>query len=460
MPNLKKPLAFFSIISLLLISGFGCKGVSKELKQATKPIVLEYWTVYDDVEALRTLVSAYTAQRTYLTVNIRQLRSDEIYNRFVEELADDKGPDIISVNTRSLSKYISRLQPMPPSVKDTKLQVIKGQMSDKVDISMNIRRLPNENDIVEKFVQPVKKDAVKGGRIYGLPLSFDVMALYYNKDLLDRAGIPEPPKDWEEFQKQVKILTKFDKASGKIIQSGAALGTGANIPGSSDLLFALYGQSSLAFVTDRAVFNAPKQNIQRGQNPADRVMDFYTGFANPERDTYSWNESMPNALDSFVNGSLAFFFGYNYQMPIIKGRAPQLNFDVVPMLQLTDESRVVASDYWLQAVALKSKHPNEAWGLVDYLTNSAAVKQYLDLTGRPTALRIYVGAQKEKPELEPFVSQLLVADTWYRGRDFEAADKAIQQMFKEWIQPVSDDKLVEWRQSVLERAAAKVNQTL
>jgi len=63
------------------------------------------------------------------------------------------------------------------------------------------------------------------------------MALFYNKDLLDQAGVPEPPKNWEDFQKAVKKLTKFDKKSGKILQSGTSLGTGNNIAGFEDLLY-------------------------------------------------------------------------------------------------------------------------------------------------------------------------------------------------------------------------------
>ena len=64
------------------------------------------------------------------------------------------------------------------------------------------------------------------GQIYGLPLSLDTMAIYYNKDLLDRSSVPEPPKTWEEFAVAVKKITKYDKQTNKITQSGAALGAG------------------------------------------------------------------------------------------------------------------------------------------------------------------------------------------------------------------------------------------
>lgn len=465
MPFAKKLFGFsFGIFLVLTLTGFGCKGLSKNQQQAMRPVVLEYWTVFDDVNAVRVLVDQYRQQRPYIQVNIRQLRPDEIYPRLLEALAEDRGPDIISVSNRNLDAYLPKLQPMPPSVRDTTMRVEKSTVGGETTIvNTQTKALMTEAQLDRDYVKVVRKDAVRGGKIYGLPLSLDVMALYYNKDLLDRAGIPQPPKTWEEFQEQVKKLTKFERGTGKIIQSGAALGGGPNIPGSSDLIYVLFEQSKIPFVDSlgKAVFNQMPKNLSRSEDsPANTVMSFYTDFSNSTRDTYSWNDSMPNAFDSFVNGSLAFFFGYSYHHSQIVARAPQLNFDVLPMLQLAPENSITSANYWLQSVLLKSKHPNEAWGLIDFLTHSSATKQYLEQTGRPTALRFYVNEQMNKPKLAPFASQVLTAGNWYRGKDYEAANKAVQDMFKEWLQPAAENKVNEWRQNVLNRASAKVNQTL
>lgn len=460
MTILKKLVATLTITAVFLsLTGFGCK----QNTSSVRAVSLEYWTVFDDVGTIRSLLDDYRGLRPYLTVNVRQLRQDEFYTRLIEALAEDKGPDIISVNSRDLNAYLSKLQAMPPSVKDTTVTVTKGQFSDTVAVDTQIRPMVNANQLDKEFVQTVKQDVMRNNKIYGLPLSVDVMALYYNKDLLDRAGIPEAPKTWEEFQADVKLLSKFDKTTNKIIQAGAAMGTGSNIPGSTDLLYILFTQSQLRFVNANggASFNAMPSNVQNGPNPSASVLNFYTDFANPARDTYTWNEDMPNALDSFVNGQLAFFFGYSYQYATIKARAPQLNFEVTPMLQLADDKPVNTANVWLQTVLQKSKHSNEAWAVINYLTHSSATKQYLDRTSRPTALRVYVADQKSKPALAPFASQVLVADNWYHGKDFAAAEKAISDMLHEWLQPVPGDSQVnEWQQNILNRGAAKLNQTL
>ena len=361
MLKLRFILSSLVIFSFLLASGFGCKGLSTEQKTALRPINLEYWTVYDDVDAMRELITAYRATHPQINVQLRQLKAEEFYPRLVEALAEDKGPDIVSINNRSIQTFLSKLSPMPASVQDTTAYVKKSQLGDETIVATKQAGMISTLQLDKEYVQVVKNDAVINGKIYGLPLSVDTMALFYNKDLLDRAGVPEPPKTWEEFQEAVRKITKYDKKTGKILQSGAALGAGNNIPGMDDLLFMLFEQSNVDFVSKsgQAVFHTAPSRMTE-ETPAMNVMNFYTDFANSSRDTYTWSEDFGNALDRFVNGSVAFFFGYSYHYPVVKARAPQLNFEVLPMLQLNPDKPINVASYWIQGVTDKSKYKDES----------------------------------------------------------------------------------------------------
>ena len=383
-----------------------------------------------------------------------------MYPRLLEALAEDRGPDIISVRNRWMSFYKPKLDPMPASVPDTTKRVVKSTLGTETIVNTVTQNMPNLVQLDREYVQAVKNDVVMDEKIYGLPLSLENMAIYYNKDLLDRAGIAEPPKTWDDFQIAVKKITKFDKTSGKILQSGTALGTGSNISGFEDIIYILFKQSGINFVNKngQATFATVAQNQE---NPAMSVMDFYTDFANPSRDTYSWNDAMDPSLEKFVNGSLAFFFGYSYHLPAIKARAPQLNVVVLPMLQLNPEQPVNVANYWVQSVTDKSKHKNEAWALVNFLAHSKATKEYLDQSGRPSALRAYIAGQLDNNDLYPFASQILISDSWYKGKDYDAAVRALGDMSREWLLPASQPgREMQWRQDILNRAAAKINQTL
>jgi hypothetical protein len=62
--------------------------------------------------------------------------------------------------------------------------------------------------------------------------------------------------------------------------------------------------------------------------PTESVLDFYTSFANPSKSLYSWNRSLPNSENAFLNGDLAFYFGYASEIKRIQDKNPNLNFDV------------------------------------------------------------------------------------------------------------------------------------
>ncbi len=451
------------VLGVFLFSGFGCKGLSQEQQQAVAPVTLEYWTVFDDVDALKKQIELFKVSHPYVQVTIRQLRGVDFYNTLVEALADDQGPDIISVSNRSVKSLQSRLAPFPASYTDTTVEVQSGTLGNTTVVNKTTQPGITISQLDRDFVQTVKKDVVLDGKIYGLPLSVDTMAIYYNKDVLDRSGIPEPPKTWEDFQTAVRKITKYDK-DNKIIQSGVALGTGQNIAASDDILSILFRQRGLSFTsTDgRPVFNSNTGGGQGQETPAMEVMNFYTDFANPNRDTYSWNAGFKNGLDNFVQGSVGFYLGYSFNYNQIKARAPQLNFSVMPMLQLNN-SIVNAANYSVQSVLLKSKNKDIAFDLLHFLTHSSATKQYLLDSGRPSALRSYISDQLQKPELAPFASQLLVADNWYKGENYAAAQAAIQEMIDMWLQvptALEANQILEWKQNVLNRAVAKITQTL
>jgi ABC-type glycerol-3-phosphate transport system substrate-binding protein len=131
------------------------------------------------------------------------------------------------------------------------------------------------------------------------------------------------------------------------------------------------------------------------------------------------------------------------------------------MLQLNSEKPVNVANYWLQTVLKKSKHKEEAWGVINYLANTEANNKYLQATKRPTARRANIVNQKDDPELGPFVSQVLIAKNWYHGENYDVAKGAIADLFTEWIKISPDEeKPLEKKKSLMDRSASIFNQTL
>ena len=187
--------------------------------------------------------------------------------------------------------------------------------------------LPSLVDIKNDFAETVYQDIIfkddeEKSRIYALPLSLDTLVLFHNRDLLNRANIPYPPSDWEEFIENTRALTITDEEQKKVIQAGAALGTFNNIERAFDIIALLMMQNG----SDLNDLNSDQ---------ALEALNFYLDFASPGREIYTWNNDLPNSLDAFAQGQLAFFFGYSYHIPIIKSKSPALNFSISPMVMST-----------------------------------------------------------------------------------------------------------------------------
>jgi len=432
-----KLLVLVLIFSFLLTSGFGCKIADQATKEAMKPVELNYWRVWDGPDAFEEIIANYKALHPYVTINYRKLRYSEYEKELLEALAEDKGPDILSLHNTWMKKYQTKLAPLPAELSMV-YQTSKGTIKKEVVSEIRKTKSLSLKDLKNNFVDAVYGDVVlKDGeknaeKIFGLPLALDSLALYYNKDLLNNASIAEPPVFWNrEFQQMVKKLTKQDE-KGQIIQAGVAMGGSTNIERYSDILSVLMMQNGavMADQNGNVTFDKIPSALQ-GQNysPGLEALRFYTDFSNPAKEVYSWTSNLNNSLSMFISGKLAMMFGYAYHMPTIKSQAPKLNFSVAKLPQIEGNiSNVNFTNYWVEAVSNKSQHINEAWDFVQFATKAEQAKSYLEKTEKPAALRALVDQQIESSEISAFAEQVLTAKSWYHGEDPNAAEAVISDM--------------------------------
>lgn len=450
--------------AIILLMGQGCtKAPSAAVTNATKPVTLEWWSVYDDPEAMAPIITAYRAMHPNVTVDLRIMRLGEYETSIVNALAEDRGPDILSLHNTWIPKYQSKLAPIPDST-TVPFTTIQGTLKKEAVTEMRTTPGLSVKDLKNQFIDTVANDVVVNvpvtspqrgtkDQIFALPLAGDSLALYYNKDLLNAAGIPEPPAYWDDFQKMIPKLTKQD-AQGNIVQSGAALGTAKNVERYSDILSVLMMQNGTHMGdTNSATFNLmPPELSGRPNPPADDAVVFYTDFANPAKEVYTWNDKQQDSLIAFASGQTAFFLGYDYNLPTIRSQAPKLNFGIAQLPQIRDNPKVNFANYWVEGVSKKSVNQNWAWDFLEFATAAPQATKYLDAAKRPTVLRSLIGKQTADIDLSVFASQMLTAKSWYHGK----SDTDNEQAFSDLIYAVLNGGEV--RQAV-NNAANRANQT-
>lgn len=458
--KLKKIFPHLLLVGAFLLVGQGCKIQSTALKEASKPIILNYWRVFDGQDAFRQLIVDYQTAHPNITIKYRQLRSDEYEKELVNALAEDRGPDIFSVHQTDLNAYKAKIAPLPAtltlSVTETRGTIKKEQITSLKKFSTISLKAVRDKFTDQIFQDVVSVDDQGNQRVYGLPLAMDTLALYVNRDILNAAGIPSAPATWEEFQAAVKKIAKLDK-NGQLTQAAASLGLAKNVERASDIVLLLMMQNGATIVNEvgRLVFNEiPEALLFRRANPAADALRFYTDFANPDKEVYTWNKELPNSPEAFMLGKTAFFFGYAYHLPMVKARAPKLNLAIVKMPQIAGNPEINFANYWVETVSKKSKAPDAAWDFVQFMTTDERVKSYLAVAKKPAALRSLLKGQFDDLDLGAFATAVLTAKTWYHGLDSKIAESALNAM----IEAVASG--AQTAEEAIDFAARQINQTI
>ncbi|MEK7135011.1 MAG: extracellular solute-binding protein, partial [Patescibacteria group bacterium] len=275
--------AIIVIILLLASVFFGILPGSRPTKppQAT----LEFWGLFDDLKIWQPIFDAYRKNNDNVYFNYVQMNPNTYERDLVEALASSKTPDIIMFHSSWLAKHGNKISPLPETV-------------------MNLRNFQ------EAFPDVATVDFVSQNKIYALPVWIDVLAMFYNKDLFNTAGIATPPKTWDDFIKTVQKLSKKDKF-GSLTKSGAAIGTANNVNNAADILSLLMLQAGTKMISDdgtEAAFDRPITAGSSTYEPGESALRFYTDFASPKSSAYTWNDKLSNSFDAFTSGQTAIIF--------------------------------------------------------------------------------------------------------------------------------------------------------
>lgn len=454
------------LASVLLTTGAGCFGGSTS-PSASEKVTLEVWGVFDEDDAWKEIIDGYTTVHPNVNIEYTKLRFEEYRDDLVRAIAEGKGPDIFAVHNDWLGEFATLLEPMPEAVTvayaETQGTVRKETvLVTRSESTMSMKTLKAEfipaviDDVVMSFQETEKSDPVD--MIYALPMGVDTLGLFYNQDMLNAAGIPQPPATWSDFQEAVKIMTKLD-TKGSVVQAGVGLGTSENVERAADILSVLMMQNGAQMVDERGrvAFHDIPAGTPRDVNPGLDAVRFYTDFANPTKEVYSWNAAQSSSLEAFVNGKAAMFLGYSYHLPIIRTLAPKLNVGVaaLPQISIADDVRQInIANYWAQGVSRDSEESDYAWSFILYATDAENVSSYLAEAGKPTALRDLISGQLEDENLGVFAAQLLTAQTWYRGTDIDATEAAMNQLIDDILAGTYEDP-----QEAIDTAAKVVGQT-
>lgn len=395
------------LISTLLLSGCRTKDPSEENKNEV--IELTYYKMFDDEDVINPLITAYQKDHPNIRINYKKFENiDEYYQLIVDELAEGEGPDIFSAQNYWFLKNRKKLAAADPTA------------------------VP-PNDFRATFVDVAAKDLVwpdetNVERVYGVPLTVDTLALYYNKDHFEDR-LPQqgkPSTTWDGIKEDVYALTKADNSFERFQVSGIALGRADNITRAVDVLMLMMLQNGVNF------YDESYGKIALG-TAANEALSLFTSFADEDQKNYSWNryiadlDSAEKEIAAFAKGKVSMIVGYSYLYEEIlnqieeenaKAGAPikKTSVRVATIPQMTDPDvsaakRDTYASYFVETVSRTSKHPNEAWDFLLFMAGKENMQQYFEQTHKPTSRRDLIDEQKKDPIYGVFVDQIGFAES-------------------------------------------------
>ena len=402
----KKYYILGGIILLLLIVMVGVLLFSgKKPTTSTGQVELTWWKTFETSDNVQEMIEDYQKSHKNVTINYVKKDAATYDQDLLNAYASGTGPDILSIHNDWLPKQMDKLAAAPESL-------------------LNIRQYK------AAFVDVAMSDFTKDNQIYAVPMNVDLLALYYNKDLLGNSGITRPPVTWEELVKDVQKITKPDKP-GTFLRSGVAFGTSANVNRAVDIVSLLMLQNGTKFYDDNfssATFDQEQNQGDTAYNPGALALQYFTQFANPGSTAYSWNALSDNSVDSFTQGKVAMMLSYYYMRPQVLAKAPNLNWDVAAVPQLSaDGVKVNFANYWGEAVNKNSKNASTAWDFLNFITSPEELNKYYGKHKLISSRKDILSTQLADPDLGAYAENALTAKSVYK-KDPEGFESVFSKM--------------------------------
>ena len=397
-------LALGGLVLFASFKGFGGSGV----KVGTVVIwgTLPQAAIDAELNPIKTQDQAYAAV-TYVQkpdANFDQSLSDSI--------AAGTGPDLILVSQEHLAREENKISTIPYS-----------------SIS--------ERTFLDSFV-PESELYLNAQGSYGIPFVVDPLILFYNRDVLDSAGIVTAPRTWETVTGLASQLTT--QANGQISRSVVPFGSYQNVNNARALvsLFLLQSGTTIADASGgsvRSTIEAQQKTELGGLSPAESAMNFYTQFADPAKSVYTWNSSLPEAGLSFTSGSLIFYPGFASEIPTIVATNPNLNFDIAPIPQpQTSTTRTTYGRLYAFSIPKASHNASGAYLTSIALTGPSAASAAAKALSMAPATRSSLSGTKEKFG-SIYYPEALISRGW-----LSPAPAAVDQIFSTMIRSITSGR--------------------
>lgn len=223
------------------------------------------------------------------------------------------------------------------------------------------------------------------GKRYGAVFTLSLLTLFFNQAHLDEAGMPAPPKDWDEFKRYVKELTRGDRF-GFVANYGEAAGIG----GTASYWMAFLQQAGGTMYDEAGL---PVFRSDEGVAALQMMMDLMAAGTDPGSISYVGINDATNVL---LSGRASMMMNWPFmwnaaQDPKQSQIVGKLGSAILPAGPAGSAS-IDGTDAW--TISKSSRNPEAAQKLIEfYLDKETQKRQALDTGWLPIRLSVLDDAE-------------------------------------------------------------------
>lgn len=222
----------------------------------------------------------------------------------------------------------------------------------------------------EKIFPGAMNTVVYQGKTLGMPWILDTKYLYYNKTMLDKAGIKTPPASWQQVMDDAKVLKDKGIVKYPLVWSWSQ--AEALVCDYTTLVSgfggSFYQNGKLDFSTPASLKAVTLMKTSLDQ-----------GLSNPASREYLEED----VRKAFSNGDAAFALNWTYMYNMAndpKQSKVAGDVGIVPAPGDTPDKPGAVNGSMGLGIAKASQHPEEAWQYIHYLTSQPVQDKYAKLS--------------------------------------------------------------------------------
>jgi multiple sugar transport system substrate-binding protein len=257
--------------------------------------------------------------------------------------------------------------------------------------------------INQYFAGPVKSTMWQG-RYYGMPNNSNCLALYYNKDMLEAAGVV-PPTNWDELREAARKLSKDGVYGYAMSFAKSEEGVFQFLP------FLWQAGADLRTIDSPEAVSALEFLVQLIK---DNLLSY---------ESLDWTQQ--DTITQFITGQAAMCLNGPWNYPLVKQEA-KFRYGIVQAPQGKQKASILGGENW--AIIKKSSHVKEAWDFIKWTQKLEPLKEYIFQDVRlPSSKSLAQDPTFQKdPNLAVFIAGLEAARPRAYGVNYPQISQTLQ----------------------------------